>query len=93
MVVICEGTSGALRLSRDPDMTTPRATPTQMPDGIPSECADADGIVALTFQTAFADWPLCFGLVELRQLRHEEAASISTLPIRFCTENAIRWIP
>src|SRR5215468_5649158 len=86
MTVICDGIFEDPPLSRDPDVTTASATPTQVPDSIPAECADADRIVALTFQTAFADWPLRFGLVELRRIRHEVAGSIPMPRLRFCTE-------
>src|SRR5262245_12001839 len=68
-------------------MTTASATPTQMPESIPAECADAHRIVAFTFQAAFADWPLRFGLIELRRLRDEVARSISTPLASFCTKN------
>ena len=73
MADISDRASKGPPLSRDPDMTTASATPTQMAESIPAECADADRIVALTFQTAFANWPFRFGLMELRRFRHEVA--------------------
>src|SRR5262245_5546652 len=66
-----------------------RATPAQMPGGVPPKGAEENGAVAAALEATFANWMFCFVFDELRRLRHEVGASISTPRMRFCTKNAM----